>query len=104
MPKMLLEAGCPLTMSVRESIQILRSLRKSLRNMRKPAAPSPRLRLNDALRSFAERFAAQELPALASAVTERHLTLPAFLVARWQTTYPTRIPVLEPHWQRQAAK
>jgi hypothetical protein len=28
-------------MSVRESIHILRNLRKSLRNMRKPAAPSP---------------------------------------------------------------
>jgi hypothetical protein len=38
---MLLEAGYPLTMSVRGSIHILRNLRKSLRNMRKPAAPSP---------------------------------------------------------------
>jgi hypothetical protein len=28
-------------MSVRESIHILRNLPKSLRNMRKPAAPSP---------------------------------------------------------------
>jgi hypothetical protein len=30
----------------------------------------------------AERLGAQELPALTSVVTERHLTLPAFLVAR----------------------
>jgi hypothetical protein len=39
MPKMLLEAGYPLTMSVRESTHILRTLRKSLRNMRKPLPP-----------------------------------------------------------------
>jgi hypothetical protein len=51
-------------------------------------------RLNDALRSAAERLAAQELPALASVVTEPHLMRPAFLVARGQTTYPTRIRVL----------
>jgi len=61
-------------------------------------------RLNDALRSAAERLAVQELPALASVLTERHLMLPAFLVARWQTTYPMRTPVLEQQWQRQAAK
>jgi len=61
--------------------------------------PGDLARFNDALCSAAERLAAQELPALASVVTERHLTLPAFLVARWQTTYPTRIPVLEQQWQ-----
>lgn len=58
------------------------------------------LRLNGALRAVAKRLAAQDLPALASSVvTERRLTLPPFLVGRWQTTYPTRIPVLEQHWQ-----
>lgn len=66
--------------------------------------PGDLARLNDALYSAAERLSAQELPALASVVTEWHLTFPAFLVARWQTTYPTRIPVLEQHWQSQAAK
>jgi hypothetical protein len=55
-------------------------------------------RLNSALRAAAERLAAQELPALASVVAERHLALPAFLVARCQTTSLTRIPVLERHW------
>jgi hypothetical protein len=42
-------------------------------------------RLNDALRSAAERLAAKELATLASVMTDRHRTLPAFLVARWQT-------------------
>jgi len=49
--------------------------------------PGDLARLNDALRSAAERLAGQELPALASVVTERHLMLPAYLVGRWQTTY-----------------
>lgn len=57
--------------------------------VRKALSPfQPSLRLNDALRSVAERLAAHELPVLVSVVTERHLMVLAFLVARWQTTYP----------------
>ena len=66
--------------------------------------PGDLARLNDALRSAAERLAAQELPALASVVTERHLMLPALLVGGWQTTCPTRSQSPEQHWPRQADK